>query len=482
MSSWKYSRRRVLSRLGMGAALLPTLNARRSAWGATVFPKRLVIMSSPNGVIPDAFWPRPTADGSLDIDPNGLCASLIPHKDDLIFVGGLALNSFHDDPHGKSNNGHGAWTHLLTGVTGPTVFEMNGNRCVGGTRSLDQVIGDAIVKKSPKVPFHALTLGVRTHKGTLHQNRMVWQSRGVPVTPNDDPYDIYNRIVPNANKTGTDITALVRRKKSVLDYVGRELDGFAKTLGTDDRQRIDAHLTALRQVERQFDPANAQPVGVCQPVALGSKLNLEANDNQPTLQDLQMKMIATALACDVTRVATLQLTTGSANDVVFSWLGKEFTLPSNGDFQPIRNHHEITHAFQNKPNPYRPLKFQIESWYISQLAKMIGYLKSYREGSGTLLDNTVIMFTNGMSHGGSHSTAAIPTILAGRAGGYFRTGRYVRYGGFHSSSQFNTGSGGTNGAQYLPHNRLLVSVANAMELPITWFGDPKYGGPLEGLR
>jgi transglutaminase-like putative cysteine protease len=81
-----------------------------------------------------------------------------------------------------------------------------------------------------------------------------------------------------------------------------------------------------------------------------------------------------------------------------------------------------------------------------------------------------------MGEGASHYLHPLPAFIIGSCGGYFNTGRYVRYGNTDPASD---GDFGTNG--YQPHNRLLASLCNAMGVPATYYGDQQYGGPLDEL-
>jgi hypothetical protein len=105
----------------------------------------------------------------------------------------------------------------------------------------------------------------------------------------------------------------------------------------------------------------------------------------------------------------------------------------------------------------------IRRWYMEQFAYLLGKLDEIPEGEGTMLDNTVVVLASEIAQGNTHSHTDAPFLLAGSAGGYFQTGRYLAYD-----------------AQ--PHNNLLVSLLNAMGVPATTFGDPNYcTGALSGL-
>jgi hypothetical protein len=142
-------------------------------------------------------------------------------------------------------------------------------------------------------------------------------------------------------------------------------------------------------------------------------------------------------------VAVLQFGDGGSDAISFPWLG----LPGS---------HNIAH-------PGGERKAKADAWIFSQWAYLLERMKAEKEGGRSLLDSSVALFLNNMAEG-NHSFTAVPAFLAGSAGGYFKTGRALKTaGGFHQP--------------------LLVSVANAVGVPLTSFGDPEYNsGEMPGLR
>lgn len=102
---------------------------------------------------------------------------------------------------------------------------------------------------------------------------------------------------------------------------------------------------------------------------------------------------------------------------------------------------------------------KIDQWWMKQVAHLLEKLKSTPEGTGTMLDNTVVLVANHMSTRAGHGTASgVPMFIVGSGRGHLKTGRYV---GGH--------------ARDTPHNQVLVAVAKAVlrgtELPLESFGD-----------
>jgi hypothetical protein len=149
------------------------------------------------------------------------------------------------------------------------------------------------------------------------------------------------------------------------------------------------------------------------------------------------------------RVATLQYT-NSVGNARMRWLGIE------------EGHHTLSHDPDLNEGSVEKLT-KINGWFCEQLAYLAGKLAETPEpdGSGSMLDNTLIVWTNELGKGNSHTLDNIPFILVGNGCG-FRMGRSLKF-------------------KKAPHNRLWMSIAHAMGHRISTFGNPKLceGGPLD---
>ena len=167
------------------------------------------------------------------------------------------------------------------------------------------------------------------------------------------------------------------------------------------------------------------------------RVSAQANDSFPAVGALQMDLLTMALACDLTRVASLQWSR-SVSQTRFTWL------------DITEGHHDLSHRADTDADAVNKLT-QINTWYAQQIAGLIARLKATPDASGgTLFDNTLLLWCNELAKGNTHSRQDAPYVLAGNAGGALRTGRFLSYEG-----------------QGLPHNNLLVSMLNAMDVPDT---------------
>jgi hypothetical protein len=246
------------------------------------------------------------------------------------------------------------------------------------------------------------------------------------------------------------LARLRAQRKSIFDASLDQLASMRAQLGVEDRIKLEAHANAIRSIEERLAGAVPATTGAaaCAAPELGTVLDLNDDNNMPALGQLQMDMAAAALACDQTRILTIQ----------WSYAESEHLYPFLG---LNRNHHDISHQWDD---PGMDMYSQIQTWYAEQLAYFLGKLDSYQEGDATLLDNTVVLWGTEIGESTQHALTQMPYMLAGGAGGRLNTGRLIDFG-----------QGRTN-------NDMLLSIAHAMGSEDTTFGDPDFStGPLTGL-
>jgi hypothetical protein len=459
--------RRDLLRVLGGVGLVPLLDAGRvNAQGAAEAPRRLLVFYTPNGTIGPQWRPR---GGETDFTLGRILAPLTPWRSKLLILGGVDM-ALADAGFGSHHTrGIGG---LLTGR--PILmgnFRSAGPPTAGwaGGISIDQHIARTVGAQSR---FRSLELGVRVVDAEV-RGRLSYLGPNQPLPPMESPYDGFDRLFAGANPSPAPMAPgmvappdpraerLRQQRKSVLDFLTHELGLVRGFVGADDRARLDAHLESVRDIERRLGSGPGSSGGgpgpapaACQAPAAAARIDLAAPANLPMVGQLQMDLAASALACDLTRVITLQWTHAESNQS-FPFLGV------------TGQHHAMSHAGDGDAAAQESLT-KINVWYAEQLKYLLDRLASYKEGAGTLLDSTVVLWASEVGKGNNHSHRDLPFLLAGGGGGRLRTGRFVDY----------LASGGRG----QPHNNLLVSLANVMGLPDTRFGDPAHcTGPLPNL-
>jgi hypothetical protein len=440
----RISRRAILRGAAGAAIALPWLEAMspRRARAATT-PKRFIVMFSPNGTLPAQWTPTGTETG-FTLSP--ILMPLGPHQGDLVIIEGLLQEGAGGDGH---QNGIGG---MLTGSPlNPGPFAGVGAPPAGWATgpSIDQRIVQALAAPTP---FQSLELGVQVG-GADNWGRMIYQAANQPPPPTDDPAQVYTTVFSDLHTDPVALAHLRARHKSILDAVGGEYRRIGGRVGSADKQRLDAHLDAVREIEQRLTTSLVDNNPACHdPVLPTSTLAPQANDSFPAVGALQMDLLTMALACDLTRVASLQWSR-SVSQVRFTWLN----VPDG--------HHDLSHRSDTDSDAVHKLTL-INTWYAQQMANLIARLKGTPDGAGgTLFDNTLILWSNELAKGNTHSRQDAPYVLAGNAGGGLRTGRFVSYEG-----------------QGLPHNNMMVSILNALDIPDTTFGKAEWcTGPLTGL-
>ena len=526
------SRRSLLKgALGVGVGL-PLLNAMMPrgirAQSATGAPKRFGVFFSPCGTIPENWrstamdasgtvYTTPTpAGGTTNFTLSPILQPLEAFQKDIVVIRGVNMESANAPKYGPMANVHDqGMTHMLTAIglkKGPAGAGRANHFLDGsaGGPSIDQHIAQAIGNDTL---LPSLELGVESTDTFLEVlvTRMCYGNvdpndsygRAFPVPPVDDPVQVYTRLF-GTTQTGTpeQIATALQNKKSVLDYVSSDYNDLMGRLGTDDKAKLDQHLTNIRDIENRIGKLIANPainncpgVGSILPVSPARQQCLRDQDlRTPTeiaeqtpnycvtnfreIGALQMDLMVLALTCDLTRVASLQWSTAEST-VIHTWLPLEYS--------GTREHHMMTHnesvavsstaakVDQATATIIRSDLTKIHNWYSQQFATMLTKLKAVQEGDRTLLDNMLLFWTNELGVGGTHSYTNVPYVLAGSCQGQIQTGRYIDYLG-----DVTPGFGAT-GSQ--PHNKLFVSFMNLLGIDENTFGltDAMFSGPLPGL-
>jgi Protein of unknown function (DUF1552) len=430
------SRRKLL---GAGAALAGTAFLPRSVWAATAPPKRLVVVFSANGTIFDSWLPQGT-ETSFTLSP--ILSALAPYQKKLLVLNGINVKSAANGPGDDHMKGMG---HMLTGIellAGDTMGGAGTPAGLAGGISIDQRIAGDI---GANTRFPSLEFGVMVQNSDVWA-RMIYSGANQPLPPMEDPVAAFTRIFGGSTLSAAQTAILLKRRQSVLDYVQGSLGGLATRVSADDRQRVLQHQDSVRQIEKQL----LAQTGACTPPSV-TATDLTKVANYPAIGKAQMDLLVASLACDQTRIASLQWS-HSVSDIPMPWLNI-----STG-------HHTLSHDADTDAASQASL-VQINTWYAQQFAYLLQGLDAVIESDGsTLLDNCAVVWINELSKGNIHSHQPLPVVIAGACGGALRSGRFVTY----SPQQ--------------PHNNLLVSLANAMGTSITTFGNPAYcTGPLANL-
>jgi len=463
MNPLRFTRRDLL-RGGLAAtATIPLLEAGMARGQTATYPKRLVVVVTPNGTRNSLFWPTGT---ETSFQLNTFTPDLAPFKNKLTFLKGIKLNPALQNGAlgGTVGSEHARGTGgLLTGrpLKSGTQFKSFGNTTSGwgSGQSLDQYL---VGRLAPKTTFPSMQIGVHV-RDTEVRARIAYAAADMPIPPREDPKDVFNVLFGGAaagGGTATTDAALARlwaQRKSVFDRNNAETNRIKALVGKADRDKLDAHLTAMRDVESRL-------VGMTGTGTMGSAATCSTKATLPADVDLknddlylragqaQMDLAVAALACDQTRLLTFQWSY-SESEHLFGFLGI------------TGSHHVISHDFSSSGVNYDAYN-KIQIWYQQQFAYLLGKMDAIKEGDGTLLDNSIVLWATEIGESTQHDLTMMPYVLAGSGGGKIRAGRLLD---FSSNRRDN--------------NQMLVSLGQAMgATDLTSFGDPSGAtGPLPGL-
>ncbi|MDX2053973.1 MAG: DUF1552 domain-containing protein [Polyangiaceae bacterium] len=448
MNRFKRISRRTLL-MGAGATLgLPALDIMQddrgrffvnSARAATSPPVRILTWFMPNGVHPSVWHP---AQEGTDYELTALLEPLAEFKTDFSVLTGLDANR-----ESILTDGH------IVG-TGTFANGMPITNLGAGGPSLDQV---AAKLKGAETRFASLVLAAGPESTTVQESvsgavisNISWVAKQQRAPAIRDERVLFSKLFGASGSTAEDAYR-AQSRKSVLDLVKSEAVSLSAVVGPADRQKIDAHLSAVRELERSIfsPPTNTDPICAVGPERPAAPLDGVRR------AEVMNELLAIALKCDMTRYGSFMVTNGrdcdnesglcdARNSAVAQALGTS-TLPAQHNC-----HHD-----GNMPGilGYGRL-------HVGFFARLLKSLKATPEGNGTVLDNCLIYMGSELGNGGAHDVTNLPLILAGKGGGTVTTGRHVRFGG-------------------LPAARLMLSVLQRAGLGVTEFA--KQVEPLPGI-
>ena len=188
--------------------------------------------------------------------------------------------------------------------------------------SVDQRIAEALAVPTK---LRSLELGVQVGAAD-NWGRMIYRAANQPLPPDDDPASVYARVFSDLHTDPAVLARLRRGGKSILDGVGAQFTRLSARLGSADRQRLDAHLTAVREIETRLTTDLVVNNPSCHDPTSSPRRRRPRNDAFPAVGALQMDLLVMALACDITRVASLQWSR-SVSQTRFTWLGHHRGAP-----------------------------------------------------------------------------------------------------------------------------------------------------------
>lgn len=388
---------------------------------------RLILFWTPHGTVWNHWRPTSGVTNSMILAP------LARHQTKINVLDGIRIWDAYDHRVPHTYDMPAMWSGSPIDTDADDYTRMDHGVSFGWNlgKSVDQEIADRLAVSNP---FRTLELGVGC--GNAHPaTRMIYTGAGMPRHPLDNPGRAYDQVFMGFEDPEPDLTAL--RRRSVLDAVIGDLGAVRTRLGASDRIRLEAHESSLREIEMSL--------GTTDPVMctvhdrpMGSGLDLTI--------DQQSQLLATSIACERTRIASMQVRIADNDGSLYEWAG----ITSGGHH--MTSHDQSTTAQDNLAALY--------TWYAERFAYLLDLLDAIPDGDGvSVLDNSFVVWGSEIGVGWNHDVSNVPFVVAGGAAGRMSGGRYMDLRGMD-----------------LQHNRILVDCLRAMGIDDV----PTYGSTDNG--
>ena len=434
---------------GVGATLgLPLLEAMlpKSGFAAQSAgaPKRMAFVFVPNGVI----VPEWTVKGEgADWQLSPTLEPLAKVKDQICVMTGLMQDN-------ARHKGDGAGDHARSSaafLTGAHPVKTSGVDIKVG-QSVDQVAADKVGKLTKLPSIELGTEGGRnagqcdSGYSCAYSNNISWKTATTPMAKEINPRLVFERLFGSTDDREAAKGRAKRDeyRKSILDLVTDDASKLKQQLGQTDRRKVDEYFSSVREIEQRIERAKSDSSSQKIPdLTLPRGIPKELDEHI----GLMFELMALAFQTDTTRVATFMLANEGSN--------RSYPMVGVND-----GHHHLSHH-QNKQDWIKHLA-KIDKYLIGHYAKFLERLKSIPEGTGTLLDNSMIAYGSAIADGNAHSHHDLPVLLAGKGGGTIASGRHIV------------------SPKETPLNNLFLSMLDRMDAGVDSLGDST--GRLKGLE
>jgi hypothetical protein len=420
-------------------AMMPLSALAQSA--SKIRPIRMAFISVPNGIHMPAW--TPAADG-----PNFALPSILEPlqnvRDSIMLLTGLTQEKAEALGDGPGDHARAASVWL----TGCHPVKTSGADIKVGI-SVDQL---AAQKIGHLTPFPSLEIGCErgaqagdcdSGYSCAYSSSISWRTASTPVAKEINPRSVFERVFASGDPKESAASRHQRQRyeKSILDFVMDDAARLKSQLGQRDQQKLDEYFTGVRDVEERLGRMEKSNVAMWRAAALAPdavKQDASIPADYGEHIRLMCDMMVLAFQADLTRICTFML----ANE------------GSNRSYRLIgvpEGHHDMSH---HGGDPVKQDKIrQINRFHVTELAYLLEKLQSIREGDGTLLDNSMVVYGGGISDGNRHNHDDLPILVAGKGAGTIHSGRHIKY---------------TDGT---PMTNLFLSMLDRVGVPAETMGD-----------
>ena len=439
VTSKSLPRRTVLR--GLGAAFaLPFLDAMVPAFGgaraAGKPAHRFLTFYVPNGMAMEHWTPKGEG-AAFELSP--ILEPLAPFRDQLLVLTGLKAN----------------WNYIHAGasgsfLTGTTRGGRNEVEIVADV-SMDQLLARQFAKET-QVASLELAIDPPANAGActgnlscVYTHTLSWRSPTQPLPVEYNPRAVFEKLFGDAGSTDrTAREARLRQHKSLLDSVNEKLTRLRRDLGPGDQAKIDEYTESIRDVERRILKAEEQRDLEIPSIDQPQGVPPVFEDHVALMLDLQLL----AFQSDLTRVITFMI-------------AKEQSARPYPQIGVPEAHHPLSHH-GNLPDLIAHMS-KINRYHTQIFAGHLAKLRAARDGDGTLLDHTTILYGSGISNSNAHAGDNLPLLVVGGGAGTLKGGRHLAY-----SDQPSVAN-------------LLVTLMDKLDVPVEKLGGSTGRLPIEPL-
>jgi hypothetical protein len=361
--------------------------------------KRLIFMFSPNGMVRDGFWPK-TEGPEFEMDQ--VLKPLEPFREKTLVVHGIC-----NQVKGDGDNHMRGMSCLLTGNELLPGNIQGGSDTPAGWASgisIDQEIKNFLqTNEETKTRFGTLEFGVNVPNKANPWTRMVYAGPNQPISPISDPYRMFDKMYGKMRDR--------ENLLSVLEFVKNDIEASKSIVDPRDLKLLNSHQEMVQRMGNDLKNTKQSKFAVT-PIELPKNV-VEMDDNMPDLSKMQIDLLVNGFENDLNRIATLQYT-NSVGNARMRWLDVD------------EGHHGLSHNPDEDKDTQEKLR-RINTWYAEQVAYLCKRLDETKE-PGTdqsMLENTLVVWTNELGHGNSHTLNNLPMVMVG--GGFgFEMGRYTK--------------------------------------------------------
>jgi hypothetical protein len=419
---------------GVGATVaLPLLDGMIPAFAAAVedSPVRLTFVYGPNGRIMKKWTPA-TEGAAYEMTPT--LQPLAAFRDRMLVVSGLNIKAA--DPVGNEPGGVHArpCAAFLTGI----------HPKPGGAMgiSADQLAAKEFGKHTQLASLELAmdssdVLGAADGAySDAYTKTISWRGPTTPLPMENNPRRVFERLFGESDRTDPQSRLRqARRNNSILDFLTEEIASLSRDLGPADRGKLNEYLEAVRDVERRIQLAEEQATRELPEMDRPAGVPATYSEHAKLLFDMQVL----AFQADLTRVTTFML-------------GREQGDRAYRELEIGDGHHSLSHHAGNAEAI--ELCSKIDAFHSEMFAYFLGKLNAARDGDGSLLDRSIIVYGSALSDGNAHVHNDVPMLVVGGRG-QVKMGRHLRF-------------------QALPMSNLLLSVLDLAKISIEGYLDGKY--------